>query len=110
MPTTAPSSTPTALESAFAQLKAGYTANPFPDLRTRRRHLKDLRTGLLKRQDDFARAINQDFGGRSRTEVLYSEVFVSVNTIRNAESGVGRWMERRPVEVDLPLQFASAWI
>jgi coniferyl-aldehyde dehydrogenase len=109
MATTAPSATVT-LESAFAELKKGYSANPYPDLRTRRRHLKDLRTGLLRRQEDFARAIDQDFGGRALTEVLYSEVFVSVHTIRNAESSVGRWMERRPVEVDLPLQFASAWL
>ena len=44
-------------------------------------------------------------------EVLYSEVFVSIHTIRNAESSVARWMEQRPVEeVDLPLQFASAWL
>ena len=107
---TTSTATSSTLESAFAQLKSGYAANPFPDLRTRRRHLKDLRVNLLKRQEDFARAINQDFGCRSRTEVLYSEVFVSVHSIRNAESSVARWMERRPVEVDMPLQFASAWL
>ena len=103
-------SAPSILESAFLELKKGYSANPYPDLRTRRRHLKDLRKNLIKRQDDFARAINQDFGCRSRLEVLYSEVFVAVHALRNAESNVANWMERRPVEVDWPLQVASAWI
>ena len=103
-------SAPSALESAFAKLKAGYGANPFPDLRTRRGHLKALRKNLIKRKEDFALAVGQDFGGRSRLEVLYSEVFVSVHALRNAEDNVARWMERREVEVDMPLQFASAWI
>lgn len=110
MATTTASPANTKLETAFAQLKAGYASNPFPDLRARKRHLKDLRKGLLARQEDFARAIAKDFGGRSRTEVLYSEVYVSIHTIRNAESSVARWMEERPVEVDWPLQFASAWL
>ena len=98
------------LDDAFAQLKSAHAANPFLDLRARRRHLKDLRQNLIKRQDDFARAINQDFGRRHRLEVLFSEVFVSVHALKNAERNLAQWMERRPVEVDWPLQVASAWI
>lgn len=108
MPTTA--TAPSSLNAAFNHLKDGYNANPYPDLRTRRRHLKDLRKNLIKRQDDFARAVNLDFGNRNRLEVLFSEVFVSVHALKNAESNVANWMERRPVEVDWLLQFASACI
>ena len=98
------------MEAAFALLKQGYAAEPYPDLRARRAALRLLRKNLVKRKEDFARAVSQDFGGRNRTEVLFSEVFVSVQALKNAEVSVGEWMERRPVEVDLPLQFASAYV
>lgn len=99
-----------ALDSALAAQQAAFAADPYPDLRTRRANLAKLRTALIRRQEDFAAAISRDFGHRSRMEVLYSEVFVSVHSLRNAESNVARWMERREVEVDLPLQFGSAWV
>ena len=98
------------LDQVLASQRAAFAAQPYPDLRTRRRHLKDLRLALIRRQEDFATAIGKDFGYRSRLEVLYSEVFVSVHALRNAEANVGRWMQRREVDVDLPLQFGSAWV
>ena len=99
-----------ALASLFQLQRSAFLADPYPELRTRRRHLKALRKNLIRRQEDFARAINEDFGGRSRLEVLYSEVFVSVHALRNAERNVADWMERRHVDLDWPLQVASAWV
>jgi len=65
---------------------------------------------LLGRQEALARAIDQDFGGRSRTEVLFSEFFVSVNAIRHSGAHVKEWMSRQPREIDWPLQPGRAYI
>jgi coniferyl-aldehyde dehydrogenase len=96
--------------STFELQRAAFQKNPFPPAKLRRQHLKALRQTLLRHQDDVARAISRDFGGRSRIEVLYSEIFVSVNALRHAERNVGDWMQPRRVELDWPLQPASAYV
>jgi coniferyl-aldehyde dehydrogenase len=98
------------LRASFALQRQAFMKNPYPGVRERRDHLHRLRKALLRRQEDLARAIDADFGGRSRTEVLYSEVFVSIHAIRNAVDHLDDWMQERPVPVDWPLQPARAYV
>jgi coniferyl-aldehyde dehydrogenase len=100
----------TALEELFANQAAAFAAAPFPSAGERRAHLTRLLDALLARQDELATAIDRDFGGRSRDEVLFSEIYVAVNAIRHARRNVKGWMAARPRHVGWPLQPAQAWV
>lgn len=98
------------LRSGFDRLRQAHTRHPYPAAGERREHLDRLARTLLRRQEDLARAIDADFGGRSRVEALYSEVMVSLRAIRHAEAHVDEWMEDRPVPIDWALQAGRAWV
>lgn len=94
----------------FASQRAAYAAAPYPAASERRANLKRLLIAILSHQDELATAIDHDFGGRSRDEVLFSEIFVAVNAIRHARSHVNGWMAPRPRPVGWPLHPASAFV
>ncbi len=98
------------LRSRFDSQRQAFLQNPFPKAGERREHLTRLRKALLRWQEVLAKAIHEDFGGRSRMEVLYSEVFVSVHALRHATERVDDWMQERPVPLDWPLQPARAYV
>ena len=90
--------------------KAASRAHPYPSAVERRDHLDRLLKAMLARKEDFARAIHVDFGGRSRTEILYSEVYVSANSIRYARRHLREWMRSRKRPVAWPLQPGRAYV
>lgn len=102
--------TPESLHSLLAEQKAAYRRSPHPSPAERREHLQRLERALFAAQDDLARALDADFGGRCRYEVLFSELFVSLNAIRHARKHVKQWMAKRPRKIDWPLQPARAWV
>ena len=87
-----------------------FNANPYPSAKARAAQLSLLIDRVLARQNDIAAALDADFGGRSRMEVIYSEVFVSLSSLRHARKHVADWMGRRDVPVNWPMQPASAWV
>lgn len=90
--------------------REAFSRDPYPPAADRKKHLSGLLGALLARQEDFAKAIDDDFGGRARHEVMFSEVFVSVTSIKHARSNLPEWMRSRRAPVDLPLQPARAWV
>ncbi len=98
------------LAEVFARQRAAFAADPYPAAAERRANFNKLLGAILKHQDELATAINQDFRGRSRDEVLFSEIFVAVNAIRHARRHVAGWMAPRPRPIAWPLQPASAWV
>jgi coniferyl-aldehyde dehydrogenase len=109
MSTPSPASV-TSFEAVFARQRGAYSQDPYPTADERRRRLDRVIQAILARQDEIAAAMDRDFGGRSRTEIRYSEIFVSLQSLRHAKRHVGEWMKRRTVPVDLPLQMAKAWV
>ena len=99
-----------ALADVFAAQSAAFAAAPYPPARERRSNLTRLLEALLAHQDEFATAIDRDFSGRSRDEVLFSEVYVAVNAIRHARRHLKGWMAPRRRHVGWPLQPAEAWV
>jgi len=99
-----------AMEAIFASQRAAYLAAPYPPATERRANLKRLLNAILAHQDQFATAIDRDFGGRSRDEVLFSEVYVAVNAIRHARRHLNGWMAARPRPVGWPLHPATAFV
>lgn len=100
----------TPLARLFDTQAAAFAAAPYPSAAERRANLTRLLQALLAHQDELVAAIDRDFGGRSRDEVLFSEVYVSVNAIRHARRQVKSWMAPRPRHVGWPLQPAQAWV
>jgi len=98
------------LRSVFDRQRLAHSKSPYPAARERRENLDRLRKALLRKQEDLAKAIDADFGGRSRIEVLYSEVFVSVHAMRHAAEHVDDWMQERPASLDWPLQPGRAYV
>ena len=98
------------LEARFAALKDASRREPYPPASTRRGYLKSLERVLVRRQDDIAKAIDDDFGGRHRVEVLFSEVYVALTGVRHAWRHTGEWMAERSRPLDWPLWPARAYI
>ena len=101
---------PPALENLFSTQAAAFSREPYPSARERRANLTKLHRTVLAHQDDLAHSIDRDFGGRTRDEVLFSEVFVAVNAIRHARRHLKGWMAPRPRHVAWTLQPAEAWV
>jgi coniferyl-aldehyde dehydrogenase len=61
--------------------------------------LDRLSAAMLRRQDDIARAISDDFGHRSRHETLIAEIFVTLQSIDHTRARLAEWMSpgARPV-------------
>jgi acyl-CoA reductase-like NAD-dependent aldehyde dehydrogenase len=61
--------------------------------------LDRLSAAMLRRQDDIARAISDDFGHRSRHETLIAEIFVTLQSIDHTREHLAGWMSTaaRPV-------------
>ena len=76
--------------------RAAFARQP-PDYQKRMRALAALRDGVHARQEDLARAISQDFGGRSREETMMLELFPFYDQIRHARRHLKNWMRRRRV-------------
>lgn len=98
------------LATTFAAQRAAYSADPYPSAAARRANLKTLERLIFANQDAIASAINQDFGRRDPNEVLFSEIYVSLNAIRHSRRHVREWMAKRPRVAGWPLWAASAYV
>lgn len=98
------------LRTAFERQHAASRAQPALDLLARRAALRRLREMLRTEGRAIAKAISDDFGGRSSAETEFLEAVPLHNALRHAYRHVALWMrpERRPV--DLAFQPGSAWI
>ncbi len=98
------------LAALFAAQRAAFAHHPFPGARERKQALTRLIDALLAHREPFAEAISQDFGGRARQEVMFSEIYVSLTSLRHARRHLSEWMEKRYRPVALPLQIAQAYV
>jgi aldehyde dehydrogenase (NAD+)/coniferyl-aldehyde dehydrogenase len=94
----------------LSRQRAAFRAHSYPSPAERREHLTALLEAVLARRDALADAIGADFGGRSKHEVMFSEIYVSVRSIRHARRHLKHWMARRKRPVDWPMQIARAFI
>jgi coniferyl-aldehyde dehydrogenase len=83
-------------DSPFELLRLACGLNPI-GYQQRMRALKALRAAVRAREDEFVRAISDDFGGRSREETLTFEVFAIYSQINHARRHLKKWMKRRAV-------------
>ncbi len=98
------------LQTVFDAQRAAFAAKPHPTARERKQHLSWALSLLLDHQDDFIAALDQDFGGRSRHETLFAEIFTSVNALKHARKHVSEWMKREYRALDWPMQPGKAFL
>lgn len=79
------------MRAMFEAQRAAFAADPMPDARRRREHLKRLSDALVANKDRLADAVSTDFGNRSRHET-YAELLGSVQGIKYARKHIRRWM------------------
>lgn len=94
----------------FSEQQKAFAGDPYPGAAVRRERLERLENAIVGHRDDLATELDRDFSGRSRTEILFSEIFMALNSIRHARRHVGRWMTPRPREIGWQLQPARAYV
>ena len=87
------------LKISFGALRSAAKAEPYPDFRARRDHLRALLRLVRDNQSAIVDAISEDFGHRSRFETLTADVYVVLANIRFILKHLRGWMkpETRPV-------------
>ncbi len=80
------------LDAANSRLRAAWDRVGGLDLPARRAALKRLRAAVLSRAEAFARALDADFGGRSRHETLIAEVMAVTGAVDHALPRLKSWV------------------
>ncbi len=91
--------TVTEVRSTYERLLKGYRTNSNPTAEEREDRLDRLERLLMSRADDFAKAADEDFGGRSLHETLLADVVLTLDSVRVARKRVRQWMKPRSAEV-----------
>jgi coniferyl-aldehyde dehydrogenase len=98
------------LSALLARQQAAYRAEMSPSLATRRDRLDRLETLLIQHQDDFARAIDADFGRRDPIVTGLTETMTVRAALRHARRHLKTWMKPERVGVSWAFQPGQARI
>jgi acyl-CoA reductase-like NAD-dependent aldehyde dehydrogenase len=94
--------------AALAALRAAEARDGRLSLERRREGLARLAKTLLARAELFARALDDDYGGRSRTDTLLADLLVVADAARYSRRKLRGWAKPRRVAVPYPFWPASA--
>lgn len=87
------------LHTLLATVRAAQAAHT-PDFDQRHDDLKRLRRAVAANAEALAKAVDADFGGRSRHETLIAEVSMILHDIDVLKSNLKRWMQPQRVATD----------
>ncbi|MGN0065470.1 MAG: aldehyde dehydrogenase family protein, partial [Nocardioides sp.] len=92
--TTADSGSPTGQELLDLQ-RAAYRANPIPDLATRLEWLDRVEAMLAAHADEFAEALDRDFGTRPQTLSVATEIVGVMPELASMRKNLAGWMRTK---------------
>lgn len=98
----------TLVREAFERLRAGYRADPSPNVDVRLERLGRLRAILKRQQNAINAAIRNDFGSRSPHETKMAEILAVLSQIKYVEEHLKSWMKSEKRAVALNFKPASA--
>ena len=98
------------LNDMLAQQKQAYLHYPLPTAKERIDRLARLKRILVKYQDQFADAINQDYGNRSVGETKIGELLTCLEHIKYYSKHLTGWMKPSKRHVGIIHQPAKAWV
>lgn len=90
--------------------KHAYLRYPLPTAKERIDRLARLKRILVKYQDQFAEAINQDYGNRSTSETKIGELLTCLEHIKYYSKHLTTWMKPSKRHVSIIHQPAKAWV
>lgn len=91
---------PAEFSIVFQRQKAAYLARPVPSHSQRMADLQALARLLKDNRDAIVQAICQDYGNRSEFETLFAEFFVVLETIKDAQKNLKKWMKPQRRHID----------
>jgi coniferyl-aldehyde dehydrogenase len=91
----------TSLVDVLEIQRAAFNADMLPSATVRRERLDRLHEMVAANEAAIMEAINADFGGRARQEMVLTELFIVLSAIRQQRRKLARWM--RPRRVSTPL-------
>lgn len=98
------------LDDILALQKYAYQRNPVPSAKERIERLARLKRVLVKYQDQFAEAINEDYGNRSMGETKIGELLTCLEHIKYYSKNLSGWMKPSKRHVGIIHQPAKAWV
>ncbi|MFC6167351.1 coniferyl aldehyde dehydrogenase [Acinetobacter terrestris] len=98
------------LHTVLEQQKHAYQRHPLPSAKERIDRLARLKRILVKYQDQFAEAINQDYGNRSIGETKIGELLTCLEQIKYYSKHLTQWMKPSKRHVGIIHQPAKAWV
>ncbi|HLQ13877.1 MAG TPA: coniferyl aldehyde dehydrogenase [Steroidobacteraceae bacterium] len=98
------------MRHVFELQRSAFTADPHPDLESRKSRLRRLVIALQRYQNAIVAAVNADFGVRSASETRLVEVLGPVLEARHALSQLRRWMQPRRRRTELLFLGNGAWV
>ena len=81
--------------------RAAFNADMLPSAAARRERLDRLQAMVADNEQAILAAIDADFGGRARQEMVLTEMFIVLSAIRQQRRKLGRWMRARRVATPL---------
>ncbi|WP_168383862.1 coniferyl aldehyde dehydrogenase [Acinetobacter indicus] len=98
------------LHDVLALQKYAYQCYPLPTAKERIDRLARLKRVLVKYQDQFAEAINEDYGNRSMDETKIGELLTCLEHIKYYSKNLSGWMKPSKRHVGIIHQPAKAWV
>ncbi|WP_298142639.1 coniferyl aldehyde dehydrogenase [uncultured Acinetobacter sp.] len=98
------------LQDILALQKQAYLRHPLSSAHERIERLARLKRILLKYQDQFADAINKDYGNRSIGETKIGELLTCLEQIKYYSKHISKWMKPSKRRIALIHQPAKGWV
>ena len=87
----------TALQQLLDAQRAAHRADPMPSVALRRNRIDRLLALVLDNTDQLVDAIVADFGSKSRTATLSTEIVGMIGNIQHTRKNLTKWMKPRKV-------------
>ena len=98
------------LNDVLDQQKRAYLRYPLPTAKERIDRLARLKRILVKYQDQFAEAINQDYGNRAIGETKIGELLTCLEQVKYYSKHLTEWMKPSKRHIAIIHQPAKAWV
>lgn len=98
------------MQRIFDKQKTAFRLRPSTSANERLALLDNLKTVLVKYQDQIAKAISEDFGHRSLHETKFAEILTSLENIKYYSKNLKTWMQPDKRHVNPTHLPAKAWV
>ena len=100
------------LAATLRMQRQGFAGELPVSVAVRKHRLRGVIAMLVDHADDFARALSDDFGHRSREQSLMTDIVAPIRQAKHAIRHVDGWAKREKRALDFPLGLlgARAWI